>query len=274
MEIKLLKNSILQNNIPKFLAFIGDELALANQYIHSMSNTLGKHYKYYDSADNVIYETTNNLKDDYLYIILNDYNIIKNPNYIQQLINLDRHIILYFTDFDTKCDLYKTYKDYFVNFKKLDKYTLVAYLMKHLNDNKVEVSQENVTKLVEYCDCNLGICLNECNKIITLAQSNSNLVTEYMLNNNFPDYRKVNMFKFIYKILDKDTSLYAEQIKLNDTLISIVTNLYNNAKLRLEKTNNIKYANILKLCSEIDSSIKDGSISDAYALDYLLIKCM
>jgi DNA polymerase III delta subunit len=95
-----------------------------------------------------------------------------------------------------------------------------------------------------------------------------------MLNNNFPDYRKVNMFKFIYKILDKDTSLYAEQIKLNDTLISIVTNLYNNAKSRLEKTNNLKYANILKLCSEIDSSIKDGSISDAYALDYLLIKCM
>ena len=72
MDIKLLKNSILQNNIPKFLIFNAEEHTLCKQYIESMSTTLNKYHKYYDNADEVLYETSTNIKDDYLYIILND----------------------------------------------------------------------------------------------------------------------------------------------------------------------------------------------------------
>ena len=81
MDIKELKSYISANNIPKFLIFNVENALLCKQYLVSISSTLGKHYKYYDTADEVLYETSTNLKDDYLYIILNDDKVLKNQNY-------------------------------------------------------------------------------------------------------------------------------------------------------------------------------------------------
>lgn len=272
MDIKSLKEHILQNNIPNVLIFIGDEQALIAQYIKTISSTLGKYYKYYDTADSVLYETTTNLKNDYLYIILNDYSILKNTNYIQELKNTNRNIIIYFTDFDTKQQFYKDFKNDITIFNKLDKYTIVAYLQKLLNDNKLELATDKLIELVEYCDCNLGICLNELDKIITIGQNKCDLLTDYILNNGFPDYRKLNIFSFVQKILNKDLTLFNDLQKLNESTITIMSLLYNQAKNRLDKTNDLRYANIMQLISKLDKNIKDGKISDEYALDYLILE--
>lgn len=272
MDIKSLKEHILQNNIPNVLIFIGDEQALIAQYIKTISSTLGKYYKYYDTADSVLYEITTNLKNDYLYIILNDYSILKNTNYIQELKNTNRNIIIYFTDFDTKQQFYKDFKNDITIFNRLDKYTIVAYLQKLLNDNKLELATDKLIELVEYCDCNLGICLNELDKIITIGQNKCDLLTDYILNNGFPDYRKLNIFSFVQKILNKDLTLFNDLQKLNESTITIMSLLYNQAKNRLDKTNDLRYANIMQLISKLDKNIKDGKISDEYALDYLILE--
>ena len=272
MDIKSLKEHILQNNIPNVLIFIGDEQALIAQYIKPISSTLGKYYKYYDTADSVLYETTTNLKNDYLYIILNDYSILKNTNYIQELKNTNRNIIIYFTDFDTKQQFYKDFKNDITIFNRLDKYTIVAYLQKLLNDNKLELATDKLIELVEYCNCNLGICLNELDKIITIGQNKCDLLTDYILNNGFPDYRKLNIFSFVQKILNKDLTLFNDLQKLNESTITIMSLLYNQAKNRLDKTNDLRYANIMQLISKLDKNIKDGKISDEYALDYLILE--
>ena len=275
MDFKLLKASILQNNIPKFLIFVAEEPALCRQYLKSISSTVGLKYKFYNTADEVLYETSTHIFDENLYVILNDDKILKNTKYIDELIKLDRNVILYFTEFDTKSEIYKQYKDYFVIFNKLDKYTLVAYLNNLFKTNKIEVAQEKVELLVDYCDCDFGCCLNEADKIISLEQSNSNALFDYMLNNGFSDYRETNMFKFIQKILNKDATLFDDQLRLNESLIGLLTNLHRQASFRLAKATQATeqfYGKIMQLCTEIDCGIKDGTITDKSALDYLLLE--
>lgn len=274
MDIKVLKASILQNNIPNFMIFSVNEANLCKQYINMISKTLNLPYKFYDSCDEVLYETSTNLKDSYLYIVLNDDKVIKNPKYVEELKKkTDRYIILYYTNLDYKCDLYKLYSQNVVIFKKLDKYTILAYLMKQLEKNKIDVDQRKVEKLIEFCNCDMGCCVNEIEKIITLNQSNSNMVFDYMLNNGFSDYRQTDLFAFIQKILNKDLTLYDDLMRLDESVIGLLFNLYNAAQKRLENdTENMRYVDIMRLCSFLDSGIKDGTISDAYALNYLLLK--
>ena len=276
MDIKLLKNAIFQNSIPNLMIFVATESMLAKQYLDSMAKTLNTVCKYYDKADQVLYEVSTNLRDNYVYVIMNDESILKNTDYVLELDKFkDRNIVIYFNELDTKSDLYKSYKDICVKFDKLDKYTLLAYLMKQLDKYKIAVNQDKIEKLIDYCDCNLGCCLNELDKIITLNQANSNMLFDYMLKDGFSDFRKTNVFNFIYKIINRDFTAYDDKIRLNDSIITVITLLYKQVLQRLERdSSNENFINILKLCSLLDSGIKDGTISDKYALDYLMLKVM
>jgi DNA polymerase III delta subunit len=274
MEIKFLKNSIKSNLIPNFLIFVGEEQTLARQYIESISNTLNKHFKYYDSADEVLYETSTNLREDFVYIILNDGKVLKNVNYVEEFIKTKRNIILYYTECNLESDLFNKYRENLVNFKKLDKYTILAYLVKKLKDAKIEVEQSKLEQLVDYCNCNLGICLNELDKIIVLSQTSSNMLFDYMIENGFSDYRNVNIYKFIQKIINKDKSVFKDLIKLNESSINVITLLYKNIRKNLESSASKGNIDLLRLCYKLDCSIKDGTLNGKYVLDYLLLKVL
>lgn len=271
MDIKLLRTDIKSNMIPKFLIFIGEEQALARQYIDSISTTSNKYHKFYSTADEVLVETSSNLRDDFLYVILNDTSILKNPNYISSLIATGRNIIVYFTN--PVDDLFiKANKEYIVDFKKIDKYSIVAYLMQKLHNEKIEVTQEKIETLVDYCNCDFGICLNELDKVISLGQASANYLTDYMLSNGFSDYRQTNLFSFVQKILYGKVSAFDDTQRIGDSIISIITVLYNQARLKLVETNDERYGSIMTLCNKLDSGIKDGSVDTNSTLKYLLLK--
>ena len=98
---KTKKTLILKNTIPNVLIFIGEEQALTRQYFEKLTTTLNKYHKFYDTADAVLYDVTTNLRDDYLFIILNDNSILKNfDNYMVELQKTGRNIVLYYTDFE------------------------------------------------------------------------------------------------------------------------------------------------------------------------------
>lgn len=274
MDIKLLKTAIKQNSIPNLMIFIGDEQALCKQYIELISTTLRKHYKFYESADEVLVETSTNMREDFLYVILNDDKVLKKPDYVKALNDVNRNIILYFTNFDKKSQFYKDNKDYCVSFDRVDKYSIVAYLQRQLQKHSIEVSQDRLEKLVDLCDCNLGYCINELDKIIVLDQKNSNNLFDFMLQNGFPDYRQVNVFSFVHKIVNNDLTLLKDQLKMSESVVGILNLVYKQAQNKLGSTDNFSLANLMQVCSELDSRIKDGTTSDIYALDYLLLKCM
>ena len=266
MDIKVLKNAILQNNVPNFMIFNVEEPTLCKSYIKTISNILNLAYKYYDNAKEILYDISTNIKDDYLYICFND---LESVNYIDEFLKYkDRHIILYF---DSNIFNIKQYQDYIVTFKQLDKYTLLAYLMKILNKHKIEVTQERVEQLVDRCNCNMSLCCNELDKIIVLDQSTSNQLFDYMVKNGFSDYSKVDTFKFANKIILKDLTIFDDINKLDDSSITVLSILYRLLMTKLSNSNNIIYANIMNLCADLDCYIKDGSCSDSYILKYLLL---
>lgn len=274
MDVKLLKTDILINNIPKFLIFAAYEPTLCKQYIVSISNTLGLDYSFYNNADAAIVDITNNIKKDIIYVIFNDQKIIKNPEYADKLSKLDKYIIVYFNELDKTSSFYKTNKELIVSFEKLDKFTILAYLQKKCNAAKVDVDQAKLLTLIDYCNCNLGECLNELDKILVLAQEHSNVLVDYMLNNGFSDYRQTNVFNFITKILNKDKSVFDDKQRLVDSNMTILYNLYNQSKQRFLKSRDSYCVKCMKLSSRVFNGVVDGTIADAYALDYVLFKLL
>lgn len=270
MDIKLLKSDILSNNIPNFLIFSMDEPYLCKQYIKSISDTLNKPYKYYDTADGVIYDITTNLRDDYIYIILNDKAVTTNATYVSRLIELNKNIIICMNSVDKTSNFYKDNKQYVVCFDKLDRYTLLAYAQKTLAKNKITVEQDKVLTMIDYCNCDLGILMNELDKIVTLAQENSNVLMDYMLNNGFSDYRSADVSKFVQKTLNGDKTAFADWLKIEDSPVGIFHNIYTQSKNRLDYTKNERYLNYMKLTYKLCNHIIDGTISDKYAVQYLL----
>ena len=272
MEIKLLKSSILSNNIPNFLIFITEEQALSKQYIESMTNTLNKAFKYYRSAKEAIYDIETNLREDYLYIISNDESLLHDEYLISTLINSRRNVIVCFDELDKSSNFYKSNKDYIVDFKKLDKYTLLAYAQKLCKVHKCRINQEKLIMLIDYCNCDLGILLNELDKIFLLDQENSNILVDYLLENGFIDYRGASIFKFIDMVLNKDTNAFNYLARLDDSPVNIVFNMYNMAKRRLLATKNTFYGKVMQLCYKIYNGIIDGTLGADYAIKYLLMR--
>lgn len=274
MDIKVLKSSISTGNIPNFLIFVEEEPSLSKQYIQFISDTAGKAYKYYDSADSVIYEIQTNLKDDYVYVIYNDDKVLKNLAYIDSLIKLNRSIIVCLPSLDRNSNLYKTYENYVVWFEKLDKYTLLAYANKLCKNHKITIDQNKLQTLIEYCDCNLGEIINELDKIFVLEQSNSNLLVDYMMENGFSDFRQTNVFKYVNKILNKDVSALNDLIKLDENVVSVIFIVYNQSRARLINTKQSYYGKVMRICFDVYSQIIDGSINSDYALKYLTYKIL
>lgn len=273
MDLKLLKADILSNNIPNFIIFSVSEPVLSKQYLSKMSSTLNKYYKYYDSYKEVIYDVDYNIKEDFIYIILDDYEILDNPAILDKLIGYDRHIVAYYSSPEILYKkIQKKYLDYVVKFDAIDKPTIIAYLLKLLKTNKITIDQDKLATLVDYCNCNFSICINEIDKIITLNQENSNLLIDYIFNNGFSDYRKINIFNFIQKILNKDESVFYDLYKLDDSVITVFDLLYKQARIRFLKSGNKFYVKLMQLIFKLDCGIKDGSVNSDIAINYLLLK--
>lgn len=281
MDIKLLKTDILSNNIPNFLIFEIYEYALAKQYIEYISNTINKSIKFYYSAKEVIYDIETNLKEDYLYIIYNDKNVTNDGYIVEKLILSNKNIIVCFEQIngshqfpfiDKKSDFYKKYKNYIVTFKKLDNYTLLAYAEKLCKNNKCSIEQEKLIKLIEYCNNDLNILLNELNKIFILGQENSNILTQYLLDEGFIDYRETNIFDFINLILNKDKRAFEYNLRINESPVNILINLFNMSKKRLISSRNLVYKDIMKLSYKLYCGILDGSLDSSYVINYLLLR--
>lgn len=274
MDIKLLKTDILSNNIPKFLIFAEYEHALCKQYITSIANTLNMDYLYFDTADEVIYFIETGIHSDFVFIIYNDDKVLSNKFLIDKLVSLNKYIIIVTNSVDKSTDVYKEYKDNHVVFDKLDKYTILAYITKLCSKNSIDVSQDKLMQLIQYCDEDLSAVLNELDKIITLGQSNSNVLFSYMLENGFSDYRDINTFKFINKVANKDYTAFDDLYKINDSPVSIIFNLYNIYKTKLTTSKDMYYANCMKTCSNIYNSIIDGTMSDKYAIKCLMLEVL
>lgn len=273
MDLRLLKADIQSNSVPTFLIFVDEEPTLCKQYIQFISDTLNKPYRYYDKADEVLYDIDTNIKDDYLFIINGDDKVIKNPSYVEEFKKRKERTIIYLIhSVDKRTEFYKKNSKLVVEFPKLDKYTILAYLENMLKDGKVAVEEKKLLTLIDRCDCNLGECINEADKIIALGQTDSNLLCDYMEKDGFSDYRKTNIFELIEKILHKDPTAFDDLERLYDSPVLVLYNLYFRARQVFLSTKMNGFASVMKLCRGVYEDLVNGRIGDKYALKYLMLE--
>lgn len=271
MDVKLLKSDILSNNIPKFMIFNNRENALCKQYVDNIiqvTNKVKKYftniedfYKYIDTCDN-----TNN----YYFILDIDINSVK-LEYIEQLISTNfRIIIISEVDNNIKDKLNR----YIFDFDKLDRNTIYAYLLKQCKQHKTELDEDKLFHLIDLCNNDLSLCLNEIDKIFIMDQENSNGLFDYMLKYGFSDYRQSNVFEFINKVLSKNINVFDDYLKLDDSPIQVFYNMYNMARKRFINSNNLYYCKVMELSYKLIKMITNGLIDADYSIKYFLYEVL
>lgn len=273
MDIKLLKSCIFSNTIPNFLVFFVEEPALYRQYLNSISNTLNKDYEIYDTAREAIYDIESNIKDDHIYLIFDDTKI--SGEELSKLLDSGKNVILCYNDISSSQKLHgvlSKYSSNVVEFRKIDRDTLLAYAIKLCKNNKCSVDTDVLIKLIDCCDCDLGIMINELNKIFLLEQSNSNLLVNYLINEGFIDYRDISLDRFVNSVISRDYDSFVVGQKIEDSPVTVLTVVYNSALSKLKSTRAVQYSKLMGLCFNIQKGILDGTIDSKYAIRYLLLR--
>ena len=275
MNIKTLKASILSNTIPNFLVFFIEEPALYRQYIHSISSTIGKDYEIYSTVKEAIYDIETGIKEDHIYVVFDDVEVREEE--LSKIVGFNKNVILCYNCKQSDLKLknirnFDSYKSSFVSFYKLDKDTLLAYAIKLCKTNKCTIEQNILIRLIDCCNNDLGIMVNELNKIFILEQSNSNVLVNYLLNEGFIDYRDISLADFVGAVTMKDKEAVMMYRKIDSPPVTVLMFLYNYALDRLKTTRNNTYVKLLKLCFGLQKGIVNGTIDSNYAIEYLLYR--
>lgn len=275
MNIKTLKANIKSLNIPKFLIFVEEEPALSRQYSDAIATALNKSVSFHDSIDSVLYDIGTGIRGDYLYIVRDENGLKKNCNqYVKSLIDSNKFIIVKVDSRETLCGISKDYDAYIVDFKKLDKNTILAYMIQKFNEHSIVLEQDKMEAIIDRCNCNLGMVLNEIDKIFTLGQSNSNILVDYMMVNGFSDYTRFDINRFVSKILNKDGTVLDDIYKVDVSPVSIAYTLYMRARNLFLTTKNGYYHKVMKASSVVYNSIIDGTMDARYAVRYLIMEVL
>lgn len=246
MDVSALKGQIKSHNIDKFLIFTGPEWKVQQLYIQQISKVLNMQIKHIESVTDIYSKKGNTafIKSNYVYVVRDDKEILQNEKVQAQLSDIigDNTLILLITTVDKRTKFYKTYKDTIVEFEALKPEILAKYIQK-----EIELSKDNIEKLMEVCEYDYGRCLLEIDKIKQYAESynagNSNetdpsQVFDWLLKDGtIYTPPKDAIFDFVDAILDRKLScfdLYEQCKAVGEATMVMVSVLYNNAKAVLQ----------------------------------------
>lgn len=248
MDAKELKAKIISNQIPNFLIFTGDEWELQKTFIHQISIATKLPTKYIDSVTEISGKLKNTSligQQNSVYIVRDDKLLTtdeKSCNKIKS--NLGNNIlILLLTKLDKRLKFYNTHKDIIIVFEPLKPEILAKYISQEIN-----LSDQNIKKLIEVCESNYGRIRLEIDKIKHYdAGVSSNEEDGGLYDLSFKSlltdgtiYRepKDAIFDFVNAILDRKVNkayeLYEDCKAINESTLAILTNLFNNTKAILQ----------------------------------------
>lgn len=247
MDVSALKGQIKSHNIDKFLIFTGPEWKVQQLYIQQISKVLNMQIKHIESVTDIYSKKGNTafIKSNYVYVVRDDKEILQNEKVQTQLLDIigDNTLILLITTVDKRTKFYKTYKDTIVEFEALKPEILAKYIQK-----EIELSKDNIEKLMEVCEYDYGRCLLEIDKIKQYAESynagNSNetdpsQVFDWLLKDGtIHQPPKDAIFDFVDAILDRSLkkvwALKRDCELVGEATMVMLTVLYNNAKAVLQ----------------------------------------
>ena len=259
MDVSALKGQIKAHNIDKFLIFTGPEWKVQQLYIQQISKVLNMQIKHIESVTDIYSKKGNTafIKSNYVYVVRDDKEILQNEKVQAQLLDIigDNTLILLLTTVDKRTKFYRTYKDTIVEFEALKPEILAKYIQK-----EIELSKDNIEKLMEVCEYDYGRCLLEIDKIKRYVENYYNndygadcveyatgmkvlRITEdkafeiLLKDGTIYTPPKDAIFDFVDAILDRKLScfdLYEQCKAVGEATMVMVSVLYNNAKAVLQ----------------------------------------
>ncbi len=194
MDLSELMTKIRTKEIPHFLIFFGEEQKIIDLYIDQIVNTIEAKRISCATVKEVVRRSGKKSLDKSrkLYIVSGDADFLKNENGWQKVkdqIKKD-YLILRYTDLDKRSSFVKNNKKDLVEFTRLSPEVLQSYIDRILP----EISEENASKLIDYCGNDYGRILLECDKIQQYHDYIADLTNGISIDDCFDDLNKEGLF--------------------------------------------------------------------------------
>ena len=306
MEISQIKNHIQNGKFNSIYYFTGEEYQVIKLYIDKIvekSNTVKVVCENINEVAIELKKGSNLFDSPKCFIIRNDEIILNNPDIISKLDKIiGKNLIIFtFNSIDKRSKFYKTYKNDIVEFNTVNEHVMIKWVMNIKNTN---LTEQNVKRLLDICDCNYGRVLIEINKLQNFIPDMNKGLDVLIDNEIIYKYPEDCIFKLIDAILTRNINesykLYNQCRAYGEANLVIISSLFNSAKQVLQvqacedkdiakvtgltsiqvwsATKKINYystrelINIMKLSEEVEYRIKTGTLDESIAIEYLLSK--
>ena len=313
MELIDLMKKISSNDIPHFLILFGEEQKIIDIYINNIRDKIQAKKVVKESVSSVVKNIGKKSIDKCkkMYIVTEDIAFTKledNWESAKNAINKD-YVILRYNSLDKRSAFVRKNQQNIVEFSHLSDDVLQQYIQRDLPD----LSDENVSKLISYCNNDYGRILLEVDKIKQYSSVRTDLTIDscfVQLDNQGLFHKEIGDITF--ELTDAVLGGYPEKAiqKLDEAkrkgepAMMISSILYNgfrnllayqglgkNKQGAMERTGMTKgelwgctknvggYSieevkrNML-FCQKVESGIKMGTIDEDIALEYLVLSCL
>ena len=313
MELVNLMKKISEDNIPHFLILFGEEQKILELYEDKIAEKLQAKKVMCESVSNFVSTAGRKSidKSKKVYIVQEDMNYLKAEDSwdkIQKYVRKN-YIILRYHSLDKRSSFVKKNQQNIVEFSHLSDDVLQQYIQRDLPD----LSDENVSKLISYCNNDYGRILLEIDKVKQYMKS----IKSKNEDKCFEELDKQGLFHkeigdITFELTDAVLGGYPEKAiqKLDEAkrkgepAMMIATILYTgfrnllsyqglgkNKQGAVERTgmtngevwrcskltggyNITELKRNMFLCQKVESGVKMGTIDEDIALEYLVLSCL
>lgn len=302
MNLIELKKQITDKTLDRIYYFTGDEWKIMNVYIHKIAEINNSKIVYVDSIREIINDVKQKsiIPTSTVYVINDDKEYMSSETLWKKVAELNQENILIFTfsNIDKRSKFYKRFKDTLTTFDKLNDVTLARYI-----NNVLSLKNDYTMKLIEICENDYGRILLEMDKIKNYSNNHNEAFETLVKHGAIYVPPKDAVFDLIDAILSRNAklsyNLYEDCKEIGEANLVILLNLFNSTRMtyqlqsytgngdisqvtglkqgqihacqkRLYRYTNDELISIMKLTQKIESGIKQGTIADEIAIDYLL----
>lgn len=265
MTTKELKDIITSGKeIPNFLIFIEEDSFNATMYLKLIAKTKCLQIEYCDSADYALYDMESPFYDPKIYYIPNDESLLKNDLHLSQLKSCGKPVIL---AYDSQKKFDNKYKNDIVVFSHGDRIDIHKYIKKKFPN--VIIDDSRIEKLIESCNNDLSVIINEMEKISCLP---NNMVDEYFSKTLYPNYKTVDDMTVMFGILNKNKCSVNYSVQIENGSVRYLKALYTMARNKLAATNDSWYAKIMICAYKAFNDIVITGVDSKNVMDKFMLE--
>ena len=173
MNVSDVKQQIKAKSLDKYYVFTGDELEVMNIFVKKIADVSSANINRADTLSSIFSKMQNKtfLSTKTCYVIRDDNEYMSAEDIWESLesgeLQNDNIIIMLYSDIDKRSKFYKHSQDRIVTFEALTDENLKKEIQK-----RIALSDKNCSILIDICEHNLGIILNEIDKILKYTDGN------------------------------------------------------------------------------------------------------